>query len=415
MAGEFAIMDAMKISKKFRVGLCGLAGAIVLIGVFFAGAFWGYSNRPAVEKITNLTNKNAGKPAAVDFSPFWKAWNAVDEKFVANGNLDTRKRVWGAIEGMVGALDDPYSVFFPPKEAKTFQEDIRGDFSGVGMEIGSRKGVLTVIAPLKGTPAYRAGIKSGDKIIKIDDKMSADMAADEAAMLIRGKKGTTVKLTISREGEDKPLEIEITRDTIQIPVLDTETKPGGIFVIKLYNFSAKSPDAFRKALREFASSGNGKMILDLRGNPGGYLEAAVDMASWFLPAGKIVAREKFSDGSETLSRSKGYYVFKKLPMVILVDGGSASASEILAGALSEHGVATLVGEKTFGKGSVQELIPITPRTSLKLTIARWLTPKGRSISKEGLEPDVKVELTKEDIEAGKDPQMEKAIEILSGK
>ena len=157
------------------------------------------------------------------------------------------------------------------------------------------------------------------------------------------------------------------------------------------------------------------MILDLRGNPGGYLEAAVDMASWFLPTGKIVAREKFSDGSETLSRSKGYDIFKKLPMVILVDGGSASASEILAGALSEHGIATLVGEKTYGKGSVQELIQITPKTSLKLTIARWLTPNGKSISKEGLEPDVKVEFTKKDLESGKDPQMEKAIEVLSKK
>ncbi|NOY35593.1 MAG: S41 family peptidase [bacterium] len=405
----------MKISKEFRVVFYGLAAVIVLAGVFSAGAFWSYSNRPAVEKIANLTNKNAGKPAEVDFSPFWKAWNAVDEKFVANGDLDTQKRVWGAIEGMMASLDDPYSVFFPPQESKTFQDDIRGDFSGVGMEIGSRKGVLTVIAPLKGTPAYNTGIKPGDKIIKIDDKMSADMAADEAAMLIRGKRGTAVKLTIIREGEDKPLEIKITRDTIQIPVLDTEVKPNGIFVIKLYNFSAKSVNAFRGALREFASSGSDKMILDLRGNPGGYLEAAVDMASWFLPAGKVVAREKFSDGSETLSRSKGYDVFKKMPMVILVDGGSASASEILAGALNEHGVATLVGEKTYGKGSVQELIQITPETSLKLTIARWLTPNGKSISKEGLEPDVKVEFTKEDFEAGKDPQMEKAIEILNGK
>ncbi len=408
-------METMKISKKIKIGFYGLAAAIVLAGVFSAGAFWGYSNRPAVEKIANLTNKNAGKPEAVDFSPFWKAWNAVDSKFVANGSLDTKKRVWGAIEGMMASLDDPYSVFFPPQESKTFQEDIRGDFSGVGMEIGSRKGTLTVIAPLKGTPAYNAGIKSGDKIIKIDDKLSADMAADEAAMLIRGKRGTPVKLTIIRKGEDKPLEIKIIRDTIQIPVLDTEVKPNGIFVIKLYNFSAKSTDAFRQALRKFTSSGSDKMILDLRGNPCCYLEAAVDMASWFLPTGKIVAREKFSDGSETLSRSKGYDIFKKLPMVILVDGGSASASEILAGALSEHGIATLVGEKTYGKGSVQELIQITPKTSLKLTIARWLTPNGKSISKEGLEPDVKVEFTKKDLEAGKDPQMEKAIEVLSEK
>ncbi len=384
----------------------------LVIGVFVAGVFFGYSQRPAIERVHNLINKDSVKPDNVDFSPFWEAWNDVDSKFVSNNGLDTQKRVWGAIEGMVKSLGDPYSVFFPPKEAKIFNEDIQGNFGGVGMEIGVRNGVLTVIAPLKGTPAYRAGIKTGDKIIKIDDKSSSNMMADEAVRLIRGKKGTKVKLTILREGEDKPLEIKIIRDTIKVPSLKTESKKDGIFVISLYLFSANSANDFRDALREFVSSKKTKFILDLRGNPGGYLNASVDIASWFLPLGKVVAREKFSDGKEVIYRSKGYDIFKKLPMVILVDGGSASASEILAGALREHGIATLVGEKTYGKGSVQELIKITPETSLKLTIARWLTPNGKSISKEGLEPDVKVDFTKEDFAAGKDPQMEKAIELL---
>ncbi len=381
-------------------------------GVFAAGFFFGCSQRPETGEAANVLNKDALRPAGVDFSPFWTAWNVVESKFVSNDGLDPQKRVWGAIEGMVKSLGDPYSVFFPPQESKMFKEDIQGNFGGVGMEIGVRKGILTVIAPLKGTPAYNAGIKSGDKIVKIDGKLSADMMADEAARLIRGPKGTAVKLTILREGESEPLELEIVRDTIRVPALDTELKEGGIFVIKIYSFSATSANEFRKALREFISSGSGKLILDLRGNPGGYLDAAVDIASWFLPLGKTVAREKFGDGREVLYKSKGYDIFKNLPMVILVNKGSASASEILAGALSEHGIATLVGEKTFGKGSVQELVPITDDTSLKITIARWLTPKGKSISKEGLEPDVKIEMTKEDFEEGRDPQMNKAVEIL---
>ncbi len=402
----------METAERFKKVAYISAVASLVIGVFVAGVFFGYSQRPAIERVHNLINKESGKPDNVDFSPFWKAWNNVDLKFVSNNGLDTQKRVWGAIEGMVKSLGDPYSVFFPPEEAKIFKEDIRGNFGGVGMEIGVRNGVLTVIAPLKGTPAYRAGIKTGDKIIKIDDKSSSDMKADEAARLIRGKKGTKVKLTILREGKDKPLEVEIIRDIIKVPSLKTESKKDGIFVISLYLFSANSANDFRDALREFVNSKKTKLILDLRGNPGGYLDASVDIASWFLPLGKVIAREKFSDGKEIVYRSKGYDIFNKLPMVILVNRGSASASEILAGALREHGVATLVGEKTYGKGSVQELIKITPETSLKLTIARWLTPNGKSISKEGLEPDIKVPYEEEDFEAGRDPQMEKAIELL---
>ncbi|MCX6731904.1 MAG: S41 family peptidase, partial [Candidatus Parcubacteria bacterium] len=241
--------------------------------------------------------------------------------------------------------------------------------------------------------------------------------AEQAAHLIRGKGGTSVKLTILPKDEEKSREITLIREKIQIPTIDTEKKENGIFVIKLYNFSANSANSFRDSLREFINSGDDKLILDLRNNPGGYLESAVDMASWFLPVGKVVAREKFSSGEETLFRSRGYDVFNSpaggLKFVILVNEGSASASEILAGALQEYHIAKLIGSKTFGKGSVQELIQITPDTSLKLTIARWLTPNGRSISEQGLEPDVKVEITKKDADAGRDPQMNKAIEILN--
>jgi len=382
-------------------------------GVFVGGALFGYYKRPAVEKVYALFNKEATKPADVDFSPFWVAWNTIESKYVAKDSIDNQKLVWGAIKGMVKGLDDPYTTFFSPQESKMFQENIRGDFGGVGMEIGVRKGVLIVISPLKNTPAYRAGVKAGDSIVKIDDKVTTDMTANEAAGLIRGEKGTKVKLTMLRKNIDEPLEFEITRDIIIISTLDTETKPGGIFIIKLYNFSNTSANDFRNALREFVLSGNNKLVLDLRNNPGGYLESAVDMASWFLPIGEVVAREKFGSGEENVFRSKGYDIFENLPMVILVNEGSASASEILAGALQEHGIAKLVGEKTFGKGSVQELVQITPDTSLKITIAKWLTPNRKSLSDNGLEPDIKMEITEKNIEAQKDPQMEKALEVVS--
>ncbi len=388
----------------------------VVIGVFAIGVYLGYNNRPEVQKITGVLDKTPPPNFSdVDFEYFWKVWNIVESKYVASGEVNRKDMLWGAISGLVSSLGDPYSVFFPPKEAEVFESSVRGDFEGVGMEIGMNEGVLTVIAPLKGTPAEEAGIKAGDKILKIDATSTADINIDEAINLIRGEKGTFVTLTVLRKGEDQPLEIKVKRDVIQIPVLNTEQKEDGIFVISLYNFSSHSAEDFRQALREMVQSGSTKLILDLRGNPGGYLDAAVDICSWFLPAGDIVAREAFGNGDEQLYRSRGYDIFKNLPMVILVDQGSASASEITAGALSEHGIAKLVGQKTYGKGSVQELVDnIGDGSSLKITIARWLTPNGKSISKEGLNPDVSVEITKDDIANGKDPQMDKAIEILKG-
>jgi len=387
----------------------------LLAAVFVVGVYLGYSNRPPIDKITVLFNKETTKPGQVDFTPFWSAWRAVEEKYVGRSQLDTQEMVWGAIEGMVHSLGDPYSVFFPPKEAELFESSVKGEFSGIGIEIGLRDNILTVISPLKGTPAFRAGLKSGDKILKINATSTQDMKMDEAIFLIRGEKGTPVTLAIGREGGNEPKEFTIIRDTINIPVVDTEKKPGGIFVIRLYNFSENSPDAFRNALREMLESGSPKLIVDLRGNAGGYLEASVDMASWFLPAGKVVVREDFGDNSGNDYRSRGYDIFKNLPLVVLVNQGSASAAEILAGALQDYKLAILVGEKTFGKGSVQELLPVTGNTSVKITIARWLTPGGRSISEKGLTPDVEVKITAKDIEAGKDPQMEKAIEILKSK
>ncbi len=386
-------------------------GAMFILGVLF-----GFNNRPAVSNITSLINKESGvlDEKKIDFSPFWTTWKLLDEKYVSEDGPQNQERVWGAIQGLVSSLGDPYSVFLPPAETEMFESDISGNFEGVGMEIGIRDKILTVIAPLKGTPSEKAGVLPGDKIIKIDETPTIDLSVDKAVKLIRGKKGTIVRLSIIREPKDEALEISVTRDTINIPTIDTEIK-SDVFIIRLYNFSANSPGLFRESLREFAVSGKDKLILDLRGNPGGYLEAAVDMASWFLPAGKVIVREDFGKKAEpVVYRSKGYDVFNEnLKMIILVNAGTASASEILAGALSEHGKAKLVGEKTFGKGSVQELIKVTSDSSLKITVARWLTPNGVSISKNGLKPDIEVPITKEDLENERDAQMDKAIAVLT--
>lgn len=404
-------------SSKLKIILYIIIAIILLGGFFILGVYFGFQNRPEVDKATSLFNKQSEVVTQTDFAPFWKVWNLVDEKYPHAEDVSDQDRVWAATKGLVKSLDDPYSVFFPPEEAKFFEENINGEFGGVGIEIGIKEGILTVIAPLKNTPADKAGVKSGDKIIKIDDTLASDISIDKAVSLIRGEKGTEVTLTMFREGEEEPLEFTIERGIIKIPTIETELRSDGIFVISLFNFSLNSPELFRNALQEFIDARTSKLLLDLRGNPGGFLEASIDIASWFLPSGKTVVIESSGvSGKEKIYRSKGYDIFKKdlLRFVILVDGGSASASEILAGALSEHGVATVVGTKTYGKGSVQELISVTSNTSLKITIAEWLTPNGISISEDGLTPDVVVEITAEDIKEERDPQLEKAIEILSG-
>lgn len=390
---------------------------LLITTAFFSGVFFAKDKNSKINGLQPISNNGTLQPALIDFSPLWKTWNVINEKFVPATTTDIvtdEEKLYGAIQGLTNSLGDPYTVFLPPEDAEIFEADISGNFEGVGMEIGIRNNVLTVIAPLKDNPAERAGIKTGDKILKIDDKATDGMTIDKAVKLIRGEGGTAVRLTILREGEDELLEIEVVRGTIQIPTIDTKLRDDGVFVIQLYNFSAISSNLFREALREFINSGTDKMILDLRGNPGGFLEASIDMASWFLPTGKVVVTEDFGQNDEPrIHRSKGYNIFNQnLKMAILVNQGSASASEILAGALQQQGKAILIGTNTFGKGSVQELVKITPDSSFKVTIAHWLTPNGKSISDGGLAPDVEIEFTKKDFEAEKDPQLEKAVELL---
>lgn len=405
----------MKINYK-KTGYV-LASIILSLVILSIGVYIGYSHRPEIDKITSITNKTPNFETTADFTPFWKAWNLLKEKSIYSDKLTDQNLVWGAIKGLASTTGDPYTTFFSPEDNKLFKDEIKGSFGGIGAEVGMKDKVLTIIAPLKDTPAWKAGIKSGDKILKIDKTATNDLSVDEAINIMRGEKGTTVILTILREGESATREIKIVRDTIAIPTIETENLPGGISVIKFYSFSENSDNLFANALNEFIKSGNHKLILDLRGNPGGYLEVAVNIASWFVDEGKVIVSEDFGGIHKAqYYRSHGPRLFNdKLQFVVLVDGGSASASEILAGALREHKIATLVGEKTFGKGSVQELVDVTSDTSLKVTVAKWLTPNGISISQAGLEPDIKVPFTVKDFEAKKDPQMDKAVEILKAK
>jgi carboxyl-terminal processing protease len=405
----------MKKSLRMFVALA------IVAGVFGIGLYTGVAERishtVSAQSVTFISDDKA--PTDVDITQLWKAWHLLEQNYVPTHTSSTvptsQEQLYGAISGLTASYGDPYTVFMPPAEAQVFNEDISGAFEGVGMELGTKGGELVVVAPLKDSPAQKAGVLSGDVILGINDKPTDGMAVDDAIKMIRGKKGTSVKLTIGRAGEAKAIEISVVRDVINIPVLNSYKRPDGIFVIELYSFSSNSADLFRTALREFLTSGSSKLMLDLRGNPGGYLEAAVEMASYFLPVGDTVVSEDFKGKAPAIvHRSIGYNVFsdKKLSMVILIDQGSASASEILSGALQQHNVAKLVGTRSFGKGSVQQLIDLGGGAQIKITVARWLTPNGSSISDGGLTPDVQATTTQEDRQAGKDPQKDAGVSWL---
>ena len=402
--------------RKHQKILAALIALLVIGASFFAGVYFGYENRPGVEKVLNITGKE--KPAQfseIDFNLFWDVWSKLEDKYVDKDKIERNNLVLGSIKGLVGSLGDPYTEFLPPAENKQFQEDIKGSFGGIGAEIGIRRGTLTIIAPLKDTPAERAGLEPGDKILRINATSTADLTLDTAVRLIRGTPDTEVKLLILRDSFDQPKEFKLTRDIIKIKIITTEKRADGIFVIKLHHFTENAASEFRRAVQEFFDSKSQKLVLDLRNNPGGFLNISVDIASWFLPSGEVVARERYADGSEDLYRSSGYRLLENVPMVALINGGSASASEIVAGALRDIRGIKLVGAKTFGKGSVQEVMPLRGGSSLKVTIAKWLTPKGAEINGTGLEPDVKVELPPaEEQDPKKDPILEKGIEVLRG-
>jgi len=394
--------------------------ALVVVGLvvagFGSGFYYGKNSHPSIEKVTGLVNLQPTSSSTVDFGLFWDVWTQVQEKFVNRGQLDAQKMVYGAIAGMLKALGDPYTVFFTPAENESFSQSLKGNFEGIGAEIGIRNDILTVISPLENSPAKKAGLKSGDKILKIDDKITTDLTAEEAVGLIRGPKGTKVRLNIARDGWTEAKEITITRDVINVPITKLDFKDVNgkkIAHLSFYQFTENSGAEFARAAQQILTSGASGILLDLRDNPGGYLDSAVDIAGWFLPEKTLVVTEDYGNGKKNENRSSGTNKFGSYPVVVLINGGSASASEILAGALRDNIPSVkLVGAKSFGKGSVQEFENLRSGTSLKITVAKWLTPSGHSIMDDGLEPDIKADLTKEDVDNGRDPQLDKALELF---
>ncbi len=367
---------------------------------------------PSVVKIDNVSNTEPLGTSTADFNPFWQIWEIIDQKHLKAEEIKDQDKVYGAISGLVRSLGDPYSEFFDPGDSQKFEEDIKGNFGGIGAEIGMKNDQIIIVAPLKDTPASRAGLEPQDQILKISSTSTLGLSIEEAVKLIRGEVGTKVTLTIFRDKWEKPKDIAITRETILIPTLDSEMKDGDISYISLYSFNANANSLFYQAMVKTLSQGSQGMVLDLRNNPGGYLQVSIDLAGWFLSRGDLVVSEVSRDLKPKEFRARGNAALKDMPVVVLINNGSASASEILAGALRDNRKVKLVGEKTFGKGTVQELEELRDGSSLKLTIAHWVLPSGKIIEGEGLEPDFKVELTEKDVEQKRDPQLEKAIEIL---
>lgn len=392
---------------------------LVIVLTFLVG--WQLGHRDLEFKISNfrpsisIINKEPAKTVNVDFKLFWDVWDLLSRAYLDKKALDPQKMFYGAISGMVAAIGDPYTVFLPPEQQKFSREELNGSFEGVGIQLGFNKEKrLAVIAPLDGTPAQKAGILPADMIIKIDEKDTTNMTLPEAVNLIRGTKGTSVKLTILREGESEPREFTLTRDNIIVKSVEVSYKTissgNKAAVIKLSRFGERTKDEWNEAVSSLLSAGSKEVVLDLRNNPGGFLEGAVFIASEFLDSGDVVLQEN-SQGERTNFKVNRAGKLTQIPVVVLINKGSASASEIVAGALQDRKRAQLVGEKSFGKGTIQEAQNLAYDTGIHITVAKWLTPADRWVNdSQGLDPDVKIEMDKED--STKDPQLEKALEMF---
>lgn len=385
--------------------------------VFFAFGFFVNAYGPKVAVGPNAVNQKNN----IDLTKFWKVNDILHEKF--DGDISAEKQSEGAIAGMVASLGDPYTTYLDEKSNTELSNQLAGKLSGIGIEIGLKNNRLTVVAPIDGTPADKAGLRAGDIIVSINDQDTSSMTVDEAVTKIRGDKGTQVKLGVVHPGSSAQ-DITITRDDITVPSVSYEIKPNNIGYIKIRTFGNDTASQIENISSEFASKGIKAVVIDVRDNPGGYLDSAVKISSEFLKEGVIV-KEKSKHSKDKTFTASGGGKLTDVAVIILVNGGSASASEILAGALHDNERATLVGEKTFGKGSVQEIVCLAnggltissncKSDSLKVTVAHWFTPDGINISKEGIKPDVEVKLSNEDYNANLDPQLVKALEVAAQK
>ena len=403
--------------KKFKkIGLIILSLAL-LIGIwilgFIQGSNWGWqANLPS--PFEKVINKEAPPTVpASDMSIFWETWQVVLEKYVDRQNLNPEEMIIGATKGLINSLKDPYSEFLTVEQTQELSTELSGEFSGVGMEITKRDGYLVIVSPLPNTPAERAGLKPNDIILTIDDTEAMNLSATEASQLIRGEAGTSVKLTVYRSTWNEAKTIELIRENIFIPSVSWEKLENNLAYLKIYNFNLPVTMDFYKVALEISSAKPKGLIIDLRNNPGGYLDSVVDISGWFLSRGDIILKEDFGNGEVKVFRvSLGQSLLKNIPTVILVNEGTASAAEILAGALRDNRGIQLIGTKTFGKGSVQELIYLKDGSSIKLTISRWLTPNGTIIQDNGLEPDIIVK-NEEDFGAYAKIDLEKDKQLLT--
>jgi len=347
----------------------------------------------------------------LDFSLFWTAWDRLFANYLDKTAISSQEMIYGAIKGMVSSLGDPYTVFLPPQENKEAKEDLDGAFEGVGIQLGYIDEQLAVIAPLSGMPAEKVGVKAGDLILKVDEKETLDMTLPEAVTLIRGPKGTTVKLTLLHQGETEPYVAEIVRSTIIVPSVEVVFLEENIAHLKLTRFGERTSDQWAMAVNQILThqpTVKG-VILDLRNNPGGYLSGSVFIASEFLSSGVVVKQENAAGNQENYSVDRQGMLLHQ-PLVVLVNQGSASASEIVAGALQEYKRARIVGEETFGKGTIQEAEDLPGGAGLHITTARWLLPSGKSIDKDGIIPDNQIT---NDQTTEEDEQLQEAIKILA--
>jgi len=347
----------------------------------------------------------------VDMQLFWDVWSLLAGKYVDPQALDYKQMVYGAIRGMVFSLEDPYTTFLTPKENKEFQESLEGTLEGIGAELTFRNNLITVVSPLKNSPAKRAGIQPEDIILKIDGVDVEEYSFEQAVMKIRGPKGTMVTLTIGRKGHEGPFDITITRETINISSVEWEMIDD-IALIELNQFGNKTNKEFNRVISELLSKRPKGIVLDLRYNGGGYLDGAVDIVSEFIEKGKVVSVKKRNPEEDEVIYANGKARLASIPLVVLINRGSASAAEIVAGAIQDYDRGIVIGETSFGKGTVQEVENLIDGSSLRITVAKWFTPSNRNISEVGIEPNIIIERTVENFEAKEDPQLEAALEHL---
>lgn len=404
--------------KKFKEYFNKYA-VVILIFIFFiigiligqGGNIYLYSNNNT-NNVSKTNSTSTQQKNGLNDSKYNNILDLLKSKYYDPSKIDDTKAFDGALSGMVSSVGDPYTVYFDKESTASFNEEMSGSFSGIGAEIGIKDGSLTVVAPLKDTPAEKAGIMSGDIILKINDEDTQGMSSDTAVSKIRGDKGTSVKLTIYRPSDKSTKELTVIRDEIVIQSVEYEKK-GNIAIITMTSFNDTTSSKFKEVSNEILNDKDIKsIILDLRNNPGGYLNTAIDVASYWIRSG-VVVQEKDKNDQVVKHNAIGNPIFENYPTVVLINQGSASASEILSGALKDYKKATLVGKKTFGKGSVQEYQELGDGTAIKITVAEWLTPSNININKNGIDPDIDIDYTEKDFEKNIDPQLNKAIEILN--